>query len=303
MRFTIGRLIAAAAMLQFAGSPLSAQDAPRVFKPSGQWTADFGDDYCRLLRSFSDGSETVSLAFERIEPGTGMRLALVGNAVRPFRRAEELGWSWLPGGEIRPSRYIRSLTGDGQAYFNLGNVTIAAIPTPAPEASPAPPALYDRAAEQADARNVSGIRLTSGLVSPLEIQTGNLEAPIKVLQACTDDLVKSWGIDVEADKLATRPVVQWVQPPELPREIFEPANFAKILPGSNRIRLMVASDGTATKCVVHWPTLDSTILDKVCAAILESAKFTPARDASGNALASYWFGTMSGFTPPRGRRR
>ena len=27
-----------------------------VFRASGNWTADYGDDYCRLIRTFSDGT-------------------------------------------------------------------------------------------------------------------------------------------------------------------------------------------------------------------------------------------------------
>ena len=36
--------------------PVQAQsEAPQVFERSGNWTADFGEDYCRLLRTFRSG--------------------------------------------------------------------------------------------------------------------------------------------------------------------------------------------------------------------------------------------------------
>jgi len=69
-----GAPIAAAA--QSAGAAAAA--APDAYKPAGQWTADYGDDYCRLARNFSDGTNTMALALERIQPGPDMRLIFVG---------------------------------------------------------------------------------------------------------------------------------------------------------------------------------------------------------------------------------
>jgi hypothetical protein len=53
------RLLAAiAASCALAGIAHAADDSasPRVFEPSGPWAADYGEDYCRLARNFSDGT-------------------------------------------------------------------------------------------------------------------------------------------------------------------------------------------------------------------------------------------------------
>ncbi len=306
MRKTTSRLLAAAAALQVATGPLAAQDAPQVFRPAGQWTADFGDDYCRLMRTFSDGADTISFALERIEPGAGMRLVLVGNAIKPFRRADELGWSFLPAGDERRNRYIVSTTADGQAYYNLGRITLAPMPSGGPGAPPTPPAPYDRDAEQTAGQAVEAIRVTTGLTAPIEIQTGALGAPMKVLQACADDLVNTWGVDFEKNKTASRAVPDGMGAGWLPQGTVAFTDFAKLGGDSNLVRLMIDAEGTPTACSVHFATLEAATNEKICATLMKTAHFTPSRDAAGNAMASYWIGSPLSLMPPfrggRGRR-
>src|SRR5690348_2629975 len=87
--FAAGGLVLAPAM------PLQAQDNAAVFRPAGNWTADFGDDYCRLSRNFTNGTDQISLAFERVRPGTQTSLILLGNAIRTFRGADQIGLTFL----------------------------------------------------------------------------------------------------------------------------------------------------------------------------------------------------------------
>jgi hypothetical protein len=42
--------VAAAAMVVAPTAQVQAQEET-VFRPSGNWTADYGDDYCRLIRT------------------------------------------------------------------------------------------------------------------------------------------------------------------------------------------------------------------------------------------------------------
>src|SRR5690606_30884219 len=99
-----------------------AQDGADVFQPNSVWAADYGEDYCRLVRSFSNGSDEISLVLQRIQPGADTQLMLIGNSIKTFRGAEELGWHFLPNDASRKSRYTRSETGDGQQYLRIENV-------------------------------------------------------------------------------------------------------------------------------------------------------------------------------------
>ena len=281
--------------------PAVAQDAPAVFKPAGQWALDYGDDYCRLARSFSDGKNDLALAIERIEPGPLARLILVSDAIKPFRSADEIGWHFTPTDPERKARYTHSTTADGKQYYNLGPFALAPLAPPAPGASPPP---FDRSKEQTAAKALNGFVLDNGLNTPVQVDTGDLSAPIAALQACADDLAKSWGLDPAKLQTESAPAVPdkggsgW-----LPQGTVGFADFGKLGGGANQVRLMVDATGKATACKIHWPTLDAATNDKICKAALANAKFTPAKDASGQAMPGYWIGSPLFMGPPFPGRR
>jgi hypothetical protein len=305
------RLNRAAATIAISASlcsslPASAADGPLVFKPAGQWSLDYGDDYCRLARSFSADGKALALAFERIQPGPTMRMILVGDGMRVYRSADELGWDFMPAHGERKARFARSEIPGGKDYFNLGPVTIEAPRAPAPDATPMPPA-YDRAAEQAAAKPLTGIDITSGLVDPVELDTGSLEAPIKALQACADDLAKTWGLDPARMGKGSTPAIPdgggagW-----LPQGTIAFGDFGKLVGGSNQVRLMIDESGKPTSCNIHWATLEQAQNDKICSILMDNAHFTPAKDPDGKAMPGIWIGSPLFLGPPMpggGRRR
>lgn len=279
-------------------SPMAqAQDAD-VFRPSSAWAADYGDDYCRLVRSFSDGKDEINLAFQRVQPGADTQLLLIGNAIRPFRGAEELGWHFLPGDAERKSRYTRSETGDGQQYLRLENVMLTPFTPPAPGTPPGPPR-YDRAAEQAATRTITGLLVSTGVTKPVQIETGALGAPIAALQTCTDDLIKTWGLDPEKHKTMTAPAIINRNPNGiLPQGTIPFSEFAKFAGGSNQVRLLLDAGGKPTSCTIFAPTLDTALNDRICQLVMEKASFTPAKDVEGQPMASFWMGSPMFLGPP-----
>jgi hypothetical protein len=288
-----------------APQPVAAQAGATVFKPTGQWALDYGEDYCRLARTFTDGKDDLALAVERIEPGPMARLILVSNAIKPFRSADEIGWHFTPADAERKARYTHSATADGKQYYNLGPIMLAPFAPAAPGQPPAPPPPFDRGKEQAVAKAMTGFVLDNGLNTPVQVETGDLSAPIGALQACADDLAKSWGLDpakLRTQSSAAMPVgggVGW-----LPQGTVGFGDFGKLGGGSNQVRLMVDATGKATSCTIHWPTLDATTNDKICKAALANAKFTPAKDAAGQPMPGYWIGSPLFMGPPfSGRRR
>src|SRR5205085_12615680 len=86
---------------------------------------------------------------------------------------------------------------------------------PAPGAPFVPPA-YDRAAEQTLAGNLNGVLVSTGLTKPVRIETGALGAPVGALQACTDDLIKTWGLEPEKHHTLSSPVVPPIAPGWIP---------------------------------------------------------------------------------------
>ncbi len=121
-------LAAASAFALLSGTAHAADNAaqPSVFKPAGPWQADFGDDYCRLARPFTDGKVQLSLAMDRIQPTSMARMVIVGNAIKLFRSSNQLDYSLLPANDSRKGPFWRSETPDGQQFISLGDVLLTA---------------------------------------------------------------------------------------------------------------------------------------------------------------------------------
>jgi hypothetical protein len=282
---------------------LAQGDSADVYRQTGAWALDYGDDYCRLAGSFTNGKDEVGLAFQRLQPGGFTQLILIGNGVRTFRRATELGYRLAPTGGVQKARYARSETPDKKQYLGLDGVTFMSL-APAPGAPPGPP-VYDRQAEQAAARAITAIELSEGLTSPVRIETGSLGAPVTALQACADDLLTVWGLDAAKHKALTAPAVLNPAPNGvLPQGTIPFSEFSKFTGGANQVRLIIGADGKPASCTIYSPTLSQTLNDRICSLALERASFEPAKDADGQAMASYWMGSPMFLGPPRpGMRR
>ena len=291
--------VAAASLL--AAPAAQAQEETTVFKPAGNWTADYGDDYCRLIRTFTDGQREFSLALERLQPGAQVRLIVVGEGMRPFRGAEQVAYQFLPSGSSGKTRYVRSETPEGKSFVSFEPVALAPRPAfapPAPGTPPAPPA-YSRTDEQVAARAITGFALTEGLISPVRVETGSLRAPIAALQACADDLLKVWGLDPEKHKTMTVPPILNPSPQGvLPQGTVPFSEFDKLGGGANQVRLLIGADGKVTACSIYTPSLSQTLNDKICSLAKERASFQPAKDAGGQAMASVWMGSPMFLGPP-----
>jgi hypothetical protein len=297
-------LAAVAAFCAFAGAAHAADASPRVFKPAGAWTADYGEDYCRLARSFSDGTNQISLAMERVQPNDYVRVVLVGEGIKYYRTATQMGYRFLPASDDRKTPFLKSDTPDGHQYFNLGLIEISKTPK-LPEPG-MPPPLYSRADEQAFAAQIDGILLTDGLTEQIELDTGALKPVIAALQSCTDDLLKYWELDVAKHQTETQAAYpdgdtsKWV-----PLGTIGFGDFPKLGGAANLVRLMVDANGKPTDCKIHEPSLDQATNDKICAALMKNAKFHPALDADGQPFASLYTTSPFFLSGPGfgGRRR
>jgi len=277
-----------------------AQEA-RHFAPSSAWAVDYGDDYCRLMRDFSDGNSTVGLFIERTQPGPFIRLIVIGDGVRLFRGAEQVGYRMAPGGAIRNVPKLRYLTSDGQQYLNLGVTTFADPPVVVPGAPTAFPARYTAEGESAAASRIAGLTLDSGLTAPVTIDTGNLGSAATALQQCADDLLASWGLDPAAHQRLMRPAMPagptsgWVSTDTVPF-----GDFAKLSGGNNEFRIIIDEQGRAQSCNVQWPTLDEVINRRVCSSVMEKGTFHPALNEAGQPVRSYWTTSVFFLLPPFG---
>lgn len=300
IRFALG--FAAAACM--ASAPLLAQE-PRVFTQSGPWTADFGDDYCRLARTFSNGEDTISLAFERIAVVPKVTVLVVGDSIQMFRGAERIGFHFLPNNSPFEASFSRSETPDGQQLLMISDLNVWSMPQlnlafepseenpeTVPSAPPFPvaPPVGIPGFEQAEldqAAQVTGILLRQGLTAPVQLNTGSLRAAFEVLQSCSYDLLQSWGLDAEKHRTMQRGAMPY--PARLISNRTVPfQENSRLVGGNNQVRIMVSSEGNPTSCHIHTPTLSERVNERICEQVMTNARFNPARDAEGQPMASYW---------------
>lgn len=287
-----------AAILAVATMSFAAHAAS--WKAAGPWAADYGDDYCDLGRVFTDGKSQLTFMIERTQPGPFLRLMLVGEGVRPFRGAAQWGVKFGPTGQNWKAPILISKTGDGKQYFDLGP-TMMSPPTPGAPGTPPVFKPYKKDEERAAAKALSSFEMGEGLVEPITLETGSLDAPIGALQTCVTDLIASWGLDAKRHETLTKPAA-----PQGPASAWVPngtipfTEFQKVLGGKNTFRVMVDETGKPTACIVQRATVTESVNKSTCDAIMKNAKFTPATDAAGQAMPSYWITEVFGLMPPFG---
>jgi hypothetical protein len=170
--------------------------------------------------------------------------------------------------------------------------------------------MYSRAGEQATARAITGFMLTGGLVSPVRVETGSLGAPIGALQACADDLLTVWGLDVEKHKtMSAMPIMNLNPAGVLPQGALAFTESYRlgggglqvrqqIGSGANQVRLLIGADGNVSECTIISPSLAQSLNDRICSLAKERASFQPAKDAGGRPMASVWIGSPMVLGPP-----
>ena len=287
--------------------PVQAQsEAPQVFERSGNWTADFGEDYCRLLRTFRSGDDEITLAFERIQPGPMMRMLIVGDDFRPYRGADRLSYRFEPREAVPPfelsTDFASSRTPDGERLTILSFISLGEAPQftqvfqqrtnagdQTTDAAGEPPQfpVYDPQAEQARASGIRSLVFEEGLSRPIRFDTGAMGDVMGVLQTCTSDLVSSWGIDAERHANLQRGA--FPEPgPIIANTTIPFDQFARLTGNYNQVRVMVSKEGDPTSCHIHFPTLEEGVNERICEQVMENAEFQPALDAEGQPIASYW---------------
>lgn len=293
----------AAAAALFAATAAQAQIAPTiVYHPVSPWIADYGEDYCRLSRTFSAGHSEVSVALERLQPGPMVRLIVVGEGMRPFDHADQIGYAFDPVGSSGEARYVRSVMADGRPFLSLDPVALA--PPPEEEVSPDALAIYDRTVEQEIAQGIAGFTFDEGLRSPVRVETGSLRAPIEALQVCADDLLTVWGLDANKHEAMTAlPIMNPTPGGVLPAGTVPYRELRKLGGGINQVQLLVGADGKVAGCTIYSPSLTTSVNERICDLARERASFEPAKDAEGHAMASLWTGSPLELSPqpPRGR--
>lgn len=287
-------LVVAGCLAAAVAQPAAAKDA-LVLEPSSRWELDYAKDSCALRRMFGEGDQKAQLEMRRFQPGLGLQTSIVTNAMRMTKR--DFRYRFDPQTEWRDAELAN------YAYFAEDFEGV--IFTPRWFDLPIGEKAKDEEIEQflktadlqaleaAAGEQVQSITVSRAFKDDLVLRTGPLKAPLIAMNACIDELLNHWGIDVAAHKTLTRPATA-KNADEMGRRIpYPPKMLAKGLPGIVNVRLEVDAEGRVSGCHIQMELSDSAFEDSTCRTLQRALKFDPALDKDGNPISSYWINRVN----------
>jgi hypothetical protein len=273
-----------------------------VLKPSSPWAMNYAEDSCHLAREFGEGEEKVTAEFRQFGPSKGFVLVLAGKSLERYRgRKNPLVTDFLPLGahEEHPNalsgklpdgrQLIQTSTSfapdEGDTYYAGGNKLGAWQPDP----EDAEPIVPDRAAEA----NVKQLRVSGPFRTPILLELGPMDKPMDAMRTCLDELLTHWGIDAQAHRSLSRRAApanypaDWLSTNDYPTKMLREGRGAAV-----HFRLMVDENGAPGECIVQTAMGDG--FDKLtCSLLKKRARFTPALDAEGRPVRSFYTNTVN----------
>lgn len=277
----------------FAALPVNhalAADPVRL-EASSKWVVNYADNGCRLLRQFSTGDELVTMVMNRYGPGNDFQMTLAGKPLRRFFDSDEVMLQFGPAEQEQQKRFEEGTLGEFPALIfssvSIEKYEIATVAEAMAQLA-SPPALT---AETLTAVSYLSVKRKNG--TQLILETGALEKPFAALTACTDNLVESCGFDLQREKTLQRRATPignigaWIRTDDYPTKMLRAGQAAIV-----QVRLDVGPDGAVSKCHILETTRAKEFDDAVCQSFTKRAKFEPAIDSEGKAVASYWQRTV-----------
>lgn len=287
-------LTAAAALLP---APVAAREPARL-APSSKWIVNYAADSCRLARSFGTGEDEVLLVMDRFQPGPMVYLTLVGKPVKVRSENREAVFRFGPGESEQRRSFDVATRENGAPVMLVGGSMLVAGPSEtwdatnsdrdeAEDGSPQPRKLPD--IDPAWNDRVTSLEIRIPGKQTVLLDTGAMGKPMEALTACTDDLLRGWGVDVEAHRKLSRSLApagnpgRWLNFSDYPTKMLQ-GGYQGIV----HFRLIVDEAGKPKSCHIQKSTRPEEFEKAVCAGIMRRAEFTPALDANGKPVASYY---------------
>lgn len=276
-------LVSRRALLVIAAIFAIASQASRAevleLVPSSSWQMHYADDSCRLARSFGKDRTLITLILDQFSPSGGLDVTLTGEPVRhfgEFSRSGSAGFEpGLKAGDF--DTILRGTNPDKVPAIALGRMEITGQ-TAGPRI---PPSNDELGAIRRFYLEQSG--------RAIALKTGPMSAPLGAMRKCTADLVRLWGLEPdEQDALAnlpvpTRPPGSWLKSSDYPSGALSMGRSAIVY-----FRLLVDKAGMPTACAIQRATKSPEFTDLTCKLLIARARFEPAHDRNGHAVASYY---------------
>jgi hypothetical protein len=284
--------VASLILVALAMPATAAPPAPLILKPSSSWQLNYADERCRLGRRFGEGEQTVLLFMDRFSPSEYFRLTIAGKLINTAVQKGDANIQFGPSEEEQQLAFLNGNLGKEPALVFSSSARIA--PPSAAELL----AIKNRGKtewvviqpiSEDRQKAVRHLRVGKPLRKPVMLETGSMRAPLAALDTCIDDLLTSWGVDVERHKKLSRAATplkapdKWINSSDYPEKMLMARQPALV-----NFRLSIGPDGIPTGCHIQATTRPKEFDNAVCKSIMRRARFSPALDAQGQPLASYY---------------
>lgn len=260
---------------------------PVVLKSGGPWNVDFAAESCRLARVFGEGENKHYLAFTQYWPGEATGLTIAGPVFKRFRSLAGTDLRFFETQEpMRTTPFRGDVEGFGDAVI-YSSITI----DKGREGSSSRDQTLLRGWPQLDealGKQARFVELRQGS-RIVRLETGSLDAAFKVMNQCTMDLLREWGLDPERHRTA-QSSPRWLNQDALVPRIqadYPAAALSQGEQGIMRMRLIVSEQGTVESCTILKATQTDGLESPACK-VMQRAQFEPARDAAGQPFRSLY---------------
>lgn len=274
--------------VSLCSAPLAAaDDPPLVLKPATPWNVDFAAEKCQLIRTFGEGENVHFLRFQQYAPSPRAGLTVAGPAFKRFRSLTATDLRFFEG--QTPHR-TRPFTGTVDQFGPGVIYSYVSVDGGMPERPPenAPPVPVGAALDPVAGKKVQFVELKQG-GRTVRLETGPLNAAFEVLNQCTLDLLREWGLDPEKHKTAQSEPV-WTNKDVIVRRIVSDYPDEAMMEGEQailRMRVIITETGAVESCTMLQATKAKTLESPACR-LMKNATFEPARDANGVPFKSYY---------------
>jgi Gram-negative bacterial TonB protein C-terminal len=296
-------ILAALALLGMSiSAPTNAEKPPLQLKQTSAWNVDYAEDRCRLMRKFGTGEQEAFAIFDRYGPTDRFRMTLAGKPFKTFVENGEATVQFGPAEGEQQLRFYRGTQGEMPALVFRHQIRVA--PPSATEQTAINNAKDGVWIELAPVgpereRAIKSLSVGKPLRQTVILEIGPMQKPLEALAKCVDDLMTTWGIDVDRHKTLSEPVKpltspgDWIVSRDYPIKMLSAGQPAIV-----EFRLSVGPDGKPGSCHIQSTTRPKDFDAAVCDSLMRRARFAPALDAEGKPIVSYYRNTVN-FALPR----
>lgn len=286
-----------AAVLSHSALAQSA-DVPLV-EAQGAWQLDAGEERCRLARVYGEAPDGHLLFLEQDRPSGFVHIAIASPTLKKVKRRKSivLQFGNLPASEIE--QYQDGNIGPFPDAVIIGRKTLNEG-EPEDEVDPSVSERNSGLARIDTERyaNVSQLAISQNGRHLLVLELPNFQSALDALNACSENFVSYWGLDLERHRTMQRGV-RWTNSRQVADRLvsqYPTEALRRGEQGSVRFLAIVEKNGELLECRQSDITKLESLESPICTT-MRHAEFEPAIDANGEPMKSYFVGEVRYVIP------